>query len=763
MAVGTIANISISAYSTYVNVSFAKPANTTKYVVTVTDAVNSYISPFSQTFSFSSSAVGSTVTCRVTGMNAGGKYYVSVTPYNGTTAGTTKQYSNSGTQNLVIIPKTTTTAQAGTTSGTSSSTTSTVGNGSINPTSPTGSTANGGSSGTSSAAPSNTPVFNPGSVSTSAPSDINSSARISQKVEGLDPNTPYSIDIRAVTTDASGNTIYSEWSPKLNIITPGYSTDSNNFQSVNNATDIQLSGGSIFAGTFDVSTGIIDVVNDTVNGSGVILNQTGLLGVNSGTKEFYLDAATGNAYFAGTIGATVIQSTNYSPSIATSEPLYTQAGMKIDLNNGSISSKSFRITSDGTAYFAGSIAANATINGVTASTVVSNAATGITKNVTFTQGTQPTALNIGDLWYDSSNGFKSYRWNGTTWVSVQDASISTAQSAANAANTNALAAQTSANGKNRIIYGARGSDATHGQAPDLQTYQITQGTTSTSVNSSTGSVTTSTTGQVNTFPSQISNTSGNIAGDTWFVLNNYGSVIAQYTVNSAATYWVWTTVSSQIIGNLDAGMITTGTLSAVNINNNTGTFAVDTYGNLKATSAYITGKIVGSSIYGGTLQTTTTANSGNYISISNSNNAISFYSGTTGYAHITPLTGGTTTYGLVIHQGSTADSTGGTYPQMFIGNNILSLSANTPSAVANAAFLSFFKTSGSLSIGGNVSYSSKNLGWTQGTNSVSYKLLGADTAGNFAQMGIGLWYSGSYGSSTPPSSIGDDGDYLFSS
>jgi hypothetical protein len=438
MTVGSIANLSISAYSTYVNISFSKPANTTKYIVTVTDAVNFYISPFNQTFSFSSSAVGSTVTCKVTGMNAGGAYYVSVTPYNGTVAGTTKQYINSGTQNLVKIPSTTTSSQAGTKSSTSSSTTSTTGNGPITSKSSTGSAANGGTTGPSAAAPANTPVFNAGSVSASAPSDINSSARISQKVEGLNPNTPYSIDIRAVTTDASGNTIYSEWSPKLNLITPGYSTDGNNFQSVNNATDIQLSGGSIFAGTFDVSTGIIDVVNDSVNGSGVILNQTGLLGVNSGTKQFYLDAVHGNAYFAGTIQATIIESAQYDG--VTDGSAFSNNGMAINLNNGAITAQQFRIDTSGNAYFNGDVS-SAKIDNLTGSqvralaadakssaTIAYGAATSAANAATTAQSTAdgknkttysnraPLATDtnkVGDIWWQYSNGIVIGQFSGT--------------------------------------------------------------------------------------------------------------------------------------------------------------------------------------------------------------------------------------------------------------------------------------------------------------------------------------------------------------
>lgn len=42
----------------------------------------------------------------------------------------------------------------------------------------------------------------------------------------------------------------------------------------------------------------------------------------------------------------------------------------------------------------------------------------------------PSSPNIGDLWMDSSNGNQLYRWDGSSWVSVQDTAIAAAQSAA---------------------------------------------------------------------------------------------------------------------------------------------------------------------------------------------------------------------------------------------------------------------------------------------------------------------------------------------
>lgn len=66
-----------------------------------------------------------------------------------------------------------------------------------------------------------------------------------------------------------------------------------------------------------------------------------------------------------------------------------------------------------------------------------------TATTTYYQDTEPTGATSGDLWFDTDDGFKLYRYSGTSWVSVQDAAIAAAANAANAANT-------TANQKNRI-------------------------------------------------------------------------------------------------------------------------------------------------------------------------------------------------------------------------------------------------------------------------------------------------------------------------
>lgn len=56
-------------------------------------------------------------------------------------------------------------------------------------------------------------------------------------------------------------------------------------------------------------------------------------------------------------------------------------------------------------------------------TAISNAATAQAtadgKVVTFVQTSTPTAEGVGDLWFDSDDGYKLYRWNGSSWVAYQ--------------------------------------------------------------------------------------------------------------------------------------------------------------------------------------------------------------------------------------------------------------------------------------------------------------------------------------------------------
>jgi len=88
--------------------------------------------------------------------------------------------------------------------------------------------------------------------------------------------------------------------------------------------------------------------------------------------------------------------------------------------------------------------ANAATAQADASTAISDAAgaqsTADGKVRTFFANNAPTAEGTGDLWIDTDDGNKLYRWSGSAWTSVQDTKISTAI-------TNAATAQSTADGK----------------------------------------------------------------------------------------------------------------------------------------------------------------------------------------------------------------------------------------------------------------------------------------------------------------------------
>lgn len=59
------------------------------------------------------------------------------------------------------------------------------------------------------------------------------------------------------------------------------------------------------------------------------------------------------------------------------------------------------------------------------------------KITSFYQTSAPTATGVGDIWFDTDDGNKMYRWNGSTWVVAQDTGITTAISAASDAQATA--------------------------------------------------------------------------------------------------------------------------------------------------------------------------------------------------------------------------------------------------------------------------------------------------------------------------------------
>lgn len=68
------------------------------------------------------------------------------------------------------------------------------------------------------------------------------------------------------------------------------------------------------------------------------------------------------------------------------------------------------------------------------------------------QDDAPVGASYGDLWIDTNAGNRLYRWNGATWVDIQDAAIASASASAAAALQAAASAEATADGKIEVYY-----------------------------------------------------------------------------------------------------------------------------------------------------------------------------------------------------------------------------------------------------------------------------------------------------------------------
>ena len=212
----------------------------------------------------------------------------------------------------------------------------------------------------------------------------------------------------------------------------------------------------------------------------------------------------------------------------------------------------------------------AAVANTTASTASAQATTASAQAVT-AQATANTALLAASV-----ASAQAITANNTANAAASQATI--AQSQATIASSQATAAQVSANGKNNNYY-------------------------------STSAPTSST---------------PNVAGDIWYQYGTTGTyankVIAQWSGagGTGPSSYVWTpvTVSGLVIANIDAGSITTGTLSAIQISAGTGgtSFTVSPSGVMQAQGAYIVGNITAQS---GTFNGQVNATSGYFGSPTN--------------------------------------------------------------------------------------------------------------------------------------------------
>jgi hypothetical protein len=179
---------------------------------------------------------------------------------------------------------------------------------------------------------------------------------------------------------------------------------------------------------------------------------------------------------------------------------------------------------------------------------ISTVSAAANKQRVFNQSTAPTSTGrlVGDLWYDSGNGFKPYYWNGSAWVDNSDnrfttiAASVTTETAARVSGDNALSAQitsltSTVNGNTAAI----SSEATtRANADTALSGQITSLTST--VNNNTAAISSEATTRANA----DSALSGQITSLTTTVNNNKASLDQEITTRANADSALSSSLSS---------------------------------------------------------------------------------------------------------------------------------------------------------------------------------------------------------------------------
>jgi hypothetical protein len=259
------------------------------------------------------------------------------------------------------------------------------------------------------------------------------------------------------------------------------------------------------------------------------------------------------------------------------------------------------------------------------------------KTKAYYQTTMPSSgMTEGDIWFDTDDGYKLYYYTGSAWTSVQDTAIAAAQSAA-------TAAQTTANGKNKIYR---------------------QGTTPT------GTFAIGDTW----FNTSSDNAISRWDGSSWVATSLGNGALASISASKITAGTIDASVIT--VSNLDAGNISTGTLAAARIATGSLDATKITAGTITSSqisSAYVyAGSITAGQITAGTLTgfTVQTSSGGNSVVLSGSDNALGIKSGGSYAGWIGSIGSGA----VLMHYGSSPSSS--SYPRVQVSSTTSSLAAD---------------------------------------------------------------------------------------
>ena len=351
------------------------------------------------------------------------------------------------------------------------------------------------------------------------------------------------------------------------------------------------------------------------------------------------------------------------------------------------------------------------------------------------QTTAPVGATVteNDLWYDTDDGNKPYVFRSGVWVSAQDGSIATAQSAANTALANAatanavgVAAQNTANtaltnaataytaaigslqpSANTIVNASNqmtaingsgitvysGASATSGARVVLNSAGLagfnSGGTATFSISASTGAAVFSGSVTGSTITGGTLNINGNAIIDASGYLTATGATVTGTITSSNVTITGGTLTIGSKFSVTNTGVLTatdgvfTGTITSTNATITGGsltvgsTFSVTSAGVLTATSGTIGGSTLSAStITGGTIRT---AASGASVALDGANNALKFTnSAGTAVGWILPYSSN----GMVFNYGASPSAGFSTFPAIAIGSTSILLQPNASTSLS---------------------------------------------------------------------------------